>query len=285
MNFYLFLSENEEENIVECGSPFSIRRDSEADISDQLKQQLSQQQEELQQLLESNDSNNYNGNMDIMESDNINDDIAFAKSEQGNAINKIKGNLPDDDEIGCNEDKDKNSNNITTDTRKRSQHITYVLHFPLPDIDLRNTDVGSHESRQRITVLYGVGESRNLALQEITEMWDAVNNSVNYLKISDNQNSTSNDSSRINYTNNLAPTIRKFKTLHIYSQYVIANTCANLIMEDVIKENLYPSIHKFNFVADLMEIAGDIYGLLQFAIRLLSGKYFLYYIINIISLL
>ncbi|EDV28883.1 uncharacterized protein TRIADDRAFT_52197 [Trichoplax adhaerens] len=261
---------NEEENVIECGSPFSVRRDSEADISDQLKQQLSQQQEELQQLLESNETNSCNGNMDIMEYDNATDDVAFAKPEQENIANKTEGNLSDNDERGRDDDKDKNFNNVTTDTRKTFQHIAYVLHFPLPDIDLRNVDVGSHESRQRFTVLYGVGESRNLALQEVTEMWDEINSCVDYLTTCDSQNSSSNDSNRINYASYLAPTIRKFKTLHIYSQYVLANTCANLIMENVIKENRYPSINKFNFVADLMEIAGDINGFLQFVIRLLS---------------
>jgi len=147
------------------------------------------------------------------------------------------------------------------------RHLLYTIHFPLPQDESTN-----HDCNQRHVLLYGVGKARDEArhlVKKTTKDILKLFNRKSSMDISDGAKIKKKE----NFNFELALT--RFQSLPYFDQHVVTSSCAvacNEMFDDVGNGNSFhlPLIESIAFLFDLMEMALNIHGLIDFVIQLLK---------------
>lgn len=150
------------------------------------------------------------------------------------------------------------------------RHMLYTLHFPLPQ-----DEFFIHEGNQRHILLYGVGKTKDEArhsVKKVTKEIQKLFNRKSSLDISDGGKVKKHAIREgFNFENALA----KFQNLSIFDQHVVTNSCVSTVLEMlngvvIGSANHLPLIESIAFLFDLMEIALNVHGLIEFLIQMLK---------------
>lgn len=151
-----------------------------------------------------------------------------------------------------------------------NRHLLYTLHFPLPQ-----DEYFVHECNQRHILLYGVGKAKDEArhmVKKVTKEMQKLFTRKSSMDISDCGKVKKHIIKEgFNFENALA----KFQNLSIFDQQVVTNTCATSVLEmlnGVVNGNAnhLPLIESIAFLFDLMEIALNVHGLLEFIVQIIK---------------
>lgn len=151
-----------------------------------------------------------------------------------------------------------------------NRHLLYTLHFPLPQ-----DEFFVHECNQRHILLYGVGKAKDEArhmVKKVTKEMQKLFTRKSSMDISDCGKVKKHIIKEgFNFENALA----KFQNLSIFDQQVVTNTCASSVLEmlnGVVNGNAnhLPLIESIAFLFDLMEIALNVHGLLEFIVQIIK---------------
>ncbi|KAI8498739.1 Mediator of RNA polymerase II transcription subunit 12-like protein, partial [Branchiostoma belcheri] len=153
---------------------------------------------------------------------------------------------------------------------KSLRHIQYARNFPLPH------DNSAHEHNQRLVLLYGVGKARDEAKHQVRKMTKEIQKGLNKLGgVEKKEESKSKKQSKSDTPVDLRGLKEKVQQLTYFDQHTVTHTCTHHILEMVsgflAGTNAHlPPIEHITFVLDLMELALNIHGLLDFTIQLLT---------------
>ncbi|KAF7490413.1 Mediator of RNA polymerase II transcription subunit 12-like protein [Sarcoptes scabiei] len=150
-----------------------------------------------------------------------------------------------------------------------TRHLLYTYHFPLPQEDF------VHECNQRHILLYGVGKTKDEprhVLKKFTKEIQKLFSRKSSMDISDNGKVKKH---AIKEGFNFENAIAKFQNLSIFDQHMVTNSCATIVLEMlngvvIGNANHLPLIESIAFLFDLMEIALNVNGLVEFIVRMLK---------------
>lgn len=151
-----------------------------------------------------------------------------------------------------------------------SRHLLYTLHFPLPQ-----DEFFVHECNQRHILLYGVGKTKDEAKHSVKKVNKEIQKLFNRKSSMDISDGGKVKKHAIKEGFNFENAIAKFQNLSIFDQHSVTNSCASTVLEmlnGVVmgSANHLPLIESIAFLFDLMEIALNIYGLIEFIVQMLK---------------
>ncbi|GFR15875.1 mediator of RNA polymerase II transcription subunit 12-like protein, partial [Trichonephila clavata] len=150
-----------------------------------------------------------------------------------------------------------------------ARHLLYTTHFPLPQ-----GEVPLHDCNQRHVLLFGVGKVRDEARHTIKKMVKELMklfSKKTCMDIADGAKVKKNAKDGFNFE----AAVSRFQTLSYFDQHVVTNTCAASVIEllsafSTGNSNYLPLVEYISYLFELMEIALNIHGLIEFAIQLLK---------------
>ena len=239
---------NSNEQLV--SNMFSINED-----EDKLDEDLDKILQNIKAGQQSKDDQNDILLPDAMESD---------KEDETNGPNSVNTNSTSLSDLTNN-----NKNQLSEQINATSRHLLYTLHFPLPQ-----EESFMHECNQRHILLYGVSKTKDEArhiVKKVTKEIQKLFNRKSSLDINDNGKVKKHV---IKEGFNFENAIAKFQNLSIFDQHVVTNTCASTVLEMlngvvVGSANHLPLIESIAFLFDLMEIALNVNGLVEFIVQML----------------
>ncbi|XP_027199092.2 mediator of RNA polymerase II transcription subunit 12-like protein [Dermatophagoides pteronyssinus] len=192
------------------------------------------------------------------------DAIESDKEDETNDPNSVNTNSTSLSDLANN-----NKNQLSDQINATSRHLLYTLHFPLPQ-----EESFMHECNQRHILLYGVSKTKDEArhiVKKVTKEIQKLFNRKSSLDINDNGKVKKHV---IKEGFNFENAIAKFQNLSIFDQHVVTNTCASTVLEMlngvvVGSANHLPLIESIAFLFDLMEIALNVNGLIEFIVQML----------------
>lgn len=151
-----------------------------------------------------------------------------------------------------------------------NRHLLFTLHFPLPQ-----DEFFVHECNQRHILLYGVGKAKDEArhmVKKVTKEMQKLFTRKSSMDISDCGKVKKHI---IKEGFNFENAVAKFQSLSIFDQQVVTNTCAQSVLEmlnGVVNGNAnhLPLIESIAFLFDLMEIALNVHGLIEFIVQIIK---------------
>lgn len=163
-----------------------------------------------------------------------------------------------------------NKNQLSEQISPTARHLLYTLHFPLPQ-----DESFVHEFNQRHILLYGVGKTKDdqkHIVRKVTKEIQKLFNRKSSMDISDNGKVKKHV---IKEGFNFENAIGKFQNLSIFDQHVVTNSCASTVLEmlnGVVmgSANHLPLIESIAFLFDLMEIALNVNGLVEFIVQIVK---------------
>ncbi|XP_015794701.1 mediator of RNA polymerase II transcription subunit 12-like protein isoform X2 [Tetranychus urticae] len=147
------------------------------------------------------------------------------------------------------------------------RHLLYTTHFPLPQDETTN-----HDCNQRHVLLYGVGKARDDARHTVKKTTKEI------LKLFSRKSSMDiSEGAKIKKKESFSfeTALSKFQSLAYFDQHVVTSSCAVTCIEmfegvaNGTSAHL-PLIEAIAFLFDLMEMALNIHGLIDFCIQLLK---------------
>ncbi|GFV97760.1 mediator of RNA polymerase II transcription subunit 12-like protein [Trichonephila clavipes] len=150
-----------------------------------------------------------------------------------------------------------------------ARHLLYTTHFPLPQ-----GEIPLHDCNQRHILLFGVGKVRDEAKHTIKKMVKELMklfSKKTCMDITDGAKVKKNAKDAFNFE----AAVSRFQTLSYFDQHVVTNTCAASVIEllsafSTGNSNYLPLVEYISYLFELMEIALNIHGLIEFAIQLLK---------------
>lgn len=142
----------------------------------------------------------------------------------------------------------------------------YTSHFPLPQ-----EEGVSHDCNQRYILLYGVGKVRDEARhtvkkvgKEITKLFSKKTS----MDIADGAKVKKNVKEGFNFE----AAVSRFQSLSYFDQHVVTQQGVSSVMEMLMafasgNSNYLPLVEHIAFLFELMEIALNIHGLIEFCIQ------------------
>lgn len=147
------------------------------------------------------------------------------------------------------------------------RHLLYTTHFPLPQDESTN-----HDCNQRHVLLYGVGKARDEARHVVKKTTKEI------LKLFSRKSSMDiSDGAKVKKKESFSfeSALAKFQSLAYFDQHVVTSSCASACIEMFEGVANGTSVHlplleAIAFLFDLMEMALNIHGLVEFCIQLLK---------------
>lgn len=165
-----------------------------------------------------------------------------------------------------------NHQSTTTDQTKNltQRHFLYTTHFPLPQ-----DESSQHDCNQRHVLLYGVGKQRDEARHAVKKVTKEVLKLFNRKSSMDICEGGKIKKPVIKDGFSFESALNRFQGLSYFDQHVVTGACAAACMEMFTgvaagSSNHLPLIESVAFLFDLMEIALNIHGLLEFCVQLLK---------------
>ncbi|KAL6442397.1 hypothetical protein ACFW04_002558 [Cataglyphis niger] len=151
-----------------------------------------------------------------------------------------------------------------------SRHLLYTTHFPLP----QDETCSQHDCNQRHVLLYGVGRVRDEARHVVKKMTKEVCKLFGKkfsIDVAEGGKVKKHSRSEFNFE---AVTM-KFQNLSYFDQHVVTWQCATQVIEMLntfaLSGSSYLPVHEHvAFLFDLMELALNIYGLIDVCIQILK---------------
>ncbi|XP_020279147.1 mediator of RNA polymerase II transcription subunit 12 isoform X2 [Pseudomyrmex gracilis] len=151
-----------------------------------------------------------------------------------------------------------------------SRHLLYTTHFPLP----QDETCSQHDCNQRHVLLYGVGRVRDDARHLVKKMTKEVCKLFGKkfsIDVAEGGKVKKHSRSEFNFE---AVTM-KFQNLSYFDQHVVTWQCATQVIEMLntfaLAGSSYLPVHEHvAFLFDLMELALNIYGLIDVCIQILK---------------
>ncbi|XP_032668438.1 mediator of RNA polymerase II transcription subunit 12 isoform X2 [Odontomachus brunneus] len=151
-----------------------------------------------------------------------------------------------------------------------SRHLLYTTHFPLP----QDETYSQHECNQRHVLLYGVGRVRDEARHVVKKMTKEVCKLFGKkfsIDVAEGGKVKKHSRSEFNFE---AITM-KFQNLSYFDQHVVTWQCATQVIEmlntfALAGSSYLPVQEHVAFLFDLMELALNIYGLIDVCIQILK---------------
>lgn len=158
-----------------------------------------------------------------------------------------------------------------------SRHMQYATHFPLPQ-----DEVSSHESNQRLVVLFGVGKARDAARhilkkvsKEILKQFsrkNCIDMSSGDLGKPKKRKDKDEPGTSVSVVGNLEVLFGKFHKLSYYDQHVVTWQCTLAVNELInsftaMTSTYLPQVENISFLFDLMEHSMNVNTLLEFSVQ------------------
>lgn len=153
---------------------------------------------------------------------------------------------------------------------KPSRHLLYTTHFPLPQDDT----FSPHDCNQRYVLLYGVGKVRDEARHTVKKMSKEICKLFSKkFSIDVAEGGKVKKHSRNEF--NFEATTQKCQSLSYFDQHVVTWQCSTTVIEMLNSfasgnSNYLPVQEHVAFLFDLMELALNIYGLIDVCIQILK---------------
>jgi mediator of RNA polymerase II transcription subunit 12 len=161
-----------------------------------------------------------------------------------------------------------NAPDLTKNLTQR--HFLYTTHFPLPQ-----DESSQHDCNQRHVLLYGVGKHRDEARHAVKKVTKEILKLFNRKSSMDICEGGKIKKPVIKDGFSFESALNRFQSLSYFDQHVVTGACAAACMEmfngvAAGSSNHLPLIESVAFLFDLMEIALNIHGLLEFCVQLLK---------------
>ena len=183
--------------------------------------------------------------------------------------------LPDTSTTAANPvDKDEDGNAVpnsqVSDKHLAARHMLYTTHFPIPQ-----DECTLHECNQRLVLLYGVGKARDEARHAVKKVTKEIMKLFSRKASMDISDGGKVKKSATKDGFNFESALTRFQSLPFYDQSVVTSTCASASIEmlnGVAKgeSNYLPLVESIAFLFDLMEMAFNVHGMIEFIILLLK---------------
>ena len=151
-----------------------------------------------------------------------------------------------------------------------ARHLLYTMHFPLPQ-----DDTFLHDCNQRHILLYGVGKAKDEAKHAVKKITKEINKLFNRKSSMDISDGGKVKKHAIKEGFNFEAAVNKFQALSTFDQHVVTTSCATAAVEmlngvAIGSANYLPLIESIAFLFDLMELALNVHGLIEFIIQMLK---------------
>lgn len=153
-----------------------------------------------------------------------------------------------------------------------ARHLLYTTHFPL------SQDEGvSHDCNQRHILLFGVGKVRDEARHTVKKLVKEISKLFGKkacMDIADGGKVKKNVKEAFNFE----AVVSRFQSLSYFDQHLVTQQCAAAVIEPLMafaagNSNYLPLVEYIAFLFELMEIALNIHGLIEFTIQVRYGQY------------
>ena len=151
-----------------------------------------------------------------------------------------------------------------------ARHLLYTMHFPLPQ-----DETFAHDCNQRHILLYGVGKAKDEARHVVKKITKEITKLFNRKSSMDISDGGKVKKHAIKEGFNFEAAVNKFQSLSTFDQHVVTNSCATAAVEmlngvAIGSANYLPLIESIAFLFDLMELALNVHGLIEFIIQMLK---------------
>ncbi|CAG2169792.1 unnamed protein product, partial [Oppiella nova] len=151
-----------------------------------------------------------------------------------------------------------------------ARHLLYTMHFPLPQ-----DETFAHDCNQRHILLYGVGKAKDEAKHAVKKITKEITKLFNRKSSMDISDGGKVKKHAIKEGFNFESAIAKFQALSTFDQHVVTTSCATAAVEmlngvAIGSANYLPLIESIAFLFDLMEMALNVHGLIEFVIQMLK---------------
>ncbi|XP_075412060.1 mediator of RNA polymerase II transcription subunit 12-like protein isoform X2 [Tenrec ecaudatus] len=153
------------------------------------------------------------------------------------------------------------------------RHLQYATHFPIPLDESSN-----HECNQRSILLYGVGREREEARHQLRRITKDILKILNKKGTAGTPGGDGGQKARKNKQEafpTLETAFTKLQLLSYFDQHQVTSQISNNVLEQITSfasgtSYHLPLAHHIQLIFDLMELALNINGLIDFAIQLLN---------------
>lgn len=148
------------------------------------------------------------------------------------------------------------------------RHLLYSLHLPLPQ-----DSSFEHEINQRHTLLYGVGKAKDDARYAVKKVNKEIMKLFSTKACMDISQGCKVRKSIKKEGYDFGNIVSKFQALSVFDQQCITSQCSATVL-DMLKSvangsgNHLPLLESVSFLFDLMEIALNVYGLVEFVVQM-----------------
>lgn len=202
---------------------------------------------------------------------NVDDDleklIQNIKDGQQNSMDAPDS--PKDNENLTNITSITNEKNSSSSNAGACRHYLYTLHFPLSQ-----DDASQHDCNQRYVLLYGVGKERDERKHSVKKMSKEICKLFSKkFSIDVNEGGKVKKHSRSEF--NFESTLNKCQSMCYFDQHYVTWQCAVTVQEMLNSfangnSNYLPVAEHVAFLFDLMEVALNIYGVIDMCIQILK---------------
>ncbi|XP_057325001.1 mediator of RNA polymerase II transcription subunit 12 [Microplitis mediator] len=190
--------------------------------------------------------------------------LQHIKEDQQNSMDAPDS--PKDDALGGHGPEGLDSRPPTSPSR----HLLYTTHFPLP----QDESSSQHDCNQRHVLLYGVGRVRDEARHVVKKMTKEVCKLFGKkfsIDVAEGGKVKKHSRSEFNFE----AVTQKFQNLSYFDQHVVTWQCATQVIEmlngfSMSGSSYLPVQEHVAFLFDLMELALNIYGLIDVCIQILK---------------
>ena len=178
--------------------------------------------------------------------------------------------LPDANATNDKEDDGLLAGNFEHSRSAVMRHLLYTTHFPIPQ-----DETTVHECNQRHILLYGVGKARDEARHSVKKITKEILKLFNRKASMDISEGGKVKKSATKDGFNFESTLYKFQCLPFFDQNSVTVSCASTCIEMLNSvgtgtANYLPLVESIAFLFDLMEMALNVHGMIEFIIQLLK---------------
>lgn len=150
------------------------------------------------------------------------------------------------------------------------RHLQYTTHFPIPQ-----DETTTHECNQRHILLYGVGKARDEARHTVKKITKDILKLFSRKASMDISEGGKVKKSATKDGFNFESTLSRFQSLPFFDQNSVTVSCATTCIEMLSglgmgTANYLPLVESIAFLFDLMEMALNVHGMIEFIIQLLK---------------
>lgn len=150
------------------------------------------------------------------------------------------------------------------------RHLLYTTHFPLVQ-----DETTLHECNQRLVLLYGVGKNRDEARHTVKKVSKEILKLFSRKASMDIAEGGKIKKSAVKDGFNFESALTRFQALSFFDQHYVTATCASTCIEMLnavgnASANYLPLVESIAFLFDLMDMALNVHGMIDFIIQMLK---------------